>query len=687
MGNGSASTETNIDELAINSIRFLAVDGVEKAKSGHPGMPMGDAPMAHILWSRHLRHTPVNPIWPGRDRFVLSAGHGSMLLYSLLHLSGYDLPIEELKSFRQWGSRTPGHPEYEPGIGIETTTGPLGAGFATGVGMALAERYLAERYNRPGYNLFDYNIYAITSDGDMMEGVSNEAASAAGHLGLGNIVYLYSANQISIEGSTDIAFTEDVAARFVALNWHVQVLSRSDDNDVDNPKEVSIEEIDAAIQVAKANRDQPSLIVVRTHIGFGSPAKHDTAGSHGSPLGADEVRATKEALNWPVDSEFLVPESVSKFYNGTVATEAEREWKELFDSYGREFPELATELKSELEGERNSAWRDAMPQYTIDDEAVATRSVSGKVLNSIAKTAPFLVGGSADLAPSNNTEMKEFGYYKPGAPARNIHFGVREHAMGQLLNGMALSGAMLPFGATFLIFSDYMRPAIRLAALMGLQVVYIFTHDSIGLGEDGPTHQPVEHLAALRAIPGLTVIRPADATETVEAWTEAIEHTDGPVALILTRQKLPMIDRSGSADGSCVKRGAYILSDGSPSGGSPDIILIASGSEVSLAVEAAKELKGSSINARVVSMASFELFEAQSTEYRESVLPIAVRERLSIEAGSSLGWHRYIGLDGKSISIDRFGASAPAAILFEKFGFTVRNVVETALDVVKNGSG
>ncbi|MBE9527814.1 MAG: transketolase [Proteobacteria bacterium] len=683
MGNGSVSSDKSIDELAINTIRFLAIDGVEKAKSGHPGMPMGDAPMAHILWSRYLNHTPVNPAWPGRDRFVLSAGHGSMLLYSLLHLSGYDLPIEELKSFRQWGSRTPGHPEYEPEIGIETTTGPLGAGFATGVGMALAERYMAERYNRPGFTLFDYNIYAITSDGDMMEGVSNEAASTAGHLGLGNIVYLYSANQISIEGSTDIAFTEDVAARFRALKWHVQVLENSDDTDSSNPKEVGLDEIDAAIKAAKEVRDQPSLIMVRTHIGFGSPAKHDSSSSHGSPLGEGEVRATKEALGWPVEPEFLVPENVKEHYAGTVATEKAREWDELFARYATEHPELAKELKSELDGVRGSDWKEALPEYSATDSPEATRSVSGKVLNAIAAKAPFLVGGSADLAPSNNTELKEYDYYMPGAPARNIHFGVREHAMGSLLNGMALSGAILPFGATFLVFSDYMRPAIRLAALMGLQVVYIFTHDSIGLGEDGPTHQPIEHIAALRAIPGLTVIRPADATETVEAWTEAIEHTDGPVALILTRQKLPMIDRTGAPDSAEVKRGAYVVSDASPAESAPDVILIASGSEVSLATGAATALKEKGKNARVVSVPSFELFELQSAEYKESVLPIGVRARVSIEAGSSTGWHRYIGLDGQSISIDRFGASAPAATLFEKFGFTVDNIVEKALQVIK----
>ncbi len=677
------SSGNKIDELAINTIRFLAVDGVEKAKSGHPGMPMGDAPMAHILWSRHLRHTPVNPKWPGRDRFVLSAGHGSMLLYSLLHLCGYDFPVEELKSFRQWGSRTPGHPEREDGNGIETTTGPLGAGFATGVGMALAQRYIADRYNRPGYTLFDYNVYAITSDGDMMEGVSNEAASTAGHLGLGNIVYLYSANRISIEGTTEIAFTEDVAARFRALKWHVQVLERSDDNDSDHPKEVALEEIDAAIKAAKENKEQPSLIMVRTHIGFGSPAKHDTSASHGAQLGADEVRASKEALGWPSDSEFLVPENVKEFYAGTVSTQAAQDWNSLFEAYAKEYPELGAELRSELDGKRGTAWRDAMPSYTAKDAPDATRSVSGKVLNAIADSAPFLVGGSADLAPSNNTEMKGYAYFMPGAPARNIHFGVREHAMGSLLNGMALSNVMLPYGATFLVFSDYMRPAIRLAALMGLQVVYIFTHDSIGLGEDGPTHQPIEHIAALRAIPGLTVIRPADATETVEAWTEAIEHTSGPVALILTRQKLPMIDRAGAVKGVGVKNGAYVVSDPSPAGANPDVILIASGSEVSLAIGAAKELKEKSVNARVVTIASFELFEAQSKEYKESVLPLGVRARVSIEAGSSSGWHRYTGLDGACISIDRFGASAPAATLFEKFGFTVQNVVNTALEVVK----
>jgi len=666
--NASIQSDFNaIDELCINTLRFLAVDGVQKAASGHPGMPMGDAPMAHVLWSRHLRFNPADPLWPGRDRFVLSAGHGSMLLYSLLHLSGYPLAIDDLKSFRQWGSLTAGHPEYNPAIGIETTTGPLGQGFANGVGMAMAERYLASRYNRPGFGLFNYNIYAICGDGDMMEGITNEAASMAGHLGLGNLVYLYSDNKITIEGSTDIAFTEDVAARFKALEWHVQ---KVDGN--------NLSEVNEAIIKAKAESARPSLIVARTHIGFGSPAKHDSASAHGAPLGPDEVIKTKENLGWPLEPAFFVPDDAAEEYKNIASkgTGLEAEWKKTFSAYGEKYPELARELTALLNGEFPSGWEGEIPVFTPADGPIATRKASGAVLNAIAEKTSFLIGGSADLSPSTNTILKGFDDFTAEAAGRNLHFGVREHAMGAVLNGMAESIALIPYGATFLVFSDYMRPAIRLAALMGLRLVYVFTHDSVGLGEDGPTHQPVEHLAALRAIPGLTVIRPADATETAEAWRAALK-SDGPTALILTRQGLPVIDRDVCAPAVGLGRGGYILKD--PAEGSPDIILLASGSEVSLVLESAGVLGEKGIKVRVVSMPSWELFDAQDEAYRHSVLPDTITRRLAVEAGVSQGWHRYVGMTGDVIGIDRFGASAPGKEVLRHLGFTVENVVAKAL--------
>jgi len=666
--NSSIQSDFNaIDELCINTLRFLAVDGVQKAASGHPGMPMGDAPMAHVLWSRHLRFNPVNPLWPGRDRFVLSAGHGSMLLYSLLHLSGYPLTIDDLKSFRQWGSLTAGHPEYNPAIGIETTTGPLGQGFANGVGMAMAARYLAGRYNRPGFGLFNYNIYAVCGDGDMMEGVTNEAASLAGHLGLGSLVYLYSDNKITIEGSTDIAFTEDVSARFAALEWHVQ---KVDGN--------NLSEVNDAIIKAKAESARPSLIVARTHIGFGSPDKQDTASAHGAPLGPDEVIKTKENLGWPLEPAFFVPDEAAEEYKKIASRGAdlEAEWKKTFSAYSKKYPELAGELTALLNGEFPSGWEGEIPTFTPADGPIATRKASGAVLNAIAKKTPFLIGGSADLSPSTNTILKGFDDFTRETAGRNLHFGVREHAMGAVLNGMAESVALIPYGATFLVFSDYMRPAIRLSALMGLHLVYVFTHDSVGLGEDGPTHQPVEHLAALRAIPGLTVIRPADAAETAEAWRAALK-SDGPTALILTRQGLLVIDRNVCAPAEGLGRGGYILKD--PVGGSPDIILMASGSEVSLVLESAGALTEKGIKARVVSMPSWELFDAQDEAYRQSVLPDAVTRRLAVEAGVSQGWHRYVGTEGGIIGIDRFGASAPGKEVLMHLGFTVENVVAKAL--------
>ncbi|MDP2689857.1 MAG: transketolase, partial [Deltaproteobacteria bacterium] len=619
-----------IDGLCINTIRFLAVDAVEAANSGHPGMPMGDAPMAYVLWRRFLRHNPDNPRWASRDRFVLSAGHGSMLLYSLLHLTGYELSLDELKRFRQWGSLTPGHPEHDPSIGIETTTGPLGQGFATGVGMAMAQRYLASRYNRPGFPIFDYNIYAITSDGDLMEGVSNEAASVAGHLGLGNIIYLYSDNKITIEGSTDISFTEDVGKRFEGLGWHVQKVGGND-----------LDAIALAIEAAKKETTRPSIIMARTNIGFGSPGKQDSEEAHGAPLGAEEVKKTKERLGWPLTPAFHIPAEASKRFREAVGTgmALEAGWASLLEKYRKEHPELAFELDGLLDGKKGRAWMDDIPAFTEKEGPMATRQASGKVLNAVAARTPFMIGGSADLAPSNNTTLKGMGDFLPGSVGRNLHFGVREHAMGSIMNGIALSG-MVPFGATFLIFSDYMRPAIRLSALMGLQAVYVFTHDSIGLGEDGPTHQPIEQLAGLRAVPRLTVIRPADATETAEAWKTALLHEHGPVALVLTRQGLPVLDRAKYPPASNLSRGAYSLTCADST---PDIILIATGSEVHLALKAAEGLAGKGVNARVVSMPSWERFEEQDQQYKDAVLPPDVRARLSIEAGSTVGWHRYVG--------------------------------------------
>ena len=664
-------TLTVNDDLCINTIRFLSVDGVQKANSGHPGMPMGDATMAYTLWTRVLNHSPGNPRWPGRDRFVLSAGHGSMLLYSLLHLTGYNLTLDDLKEFRQSGSHTAGHPEFDLDRGIEATTGPLGQGFAMGVGMAMAERYLADRYNRDGFNLFDYKIYAITSDGDHMEGISGEAASIAGHLGLGSIVYLYSDNKISIEGSTDIAFTEDVAKRFEAYGWHVATVDGDD-----------LEGIEAALKAGKAEKDRPSIILARTVIGKGSPNKEGTAGSHGAPLGADEVKLTKEAAGWPADKEFHIPGEVLTYFRGAVdaGKEAEEGWNRLFEDYQKAHPEAGAELKALLEGGIGAEWMDKVPAFETDGKGVATRSASGKFLNAVAASIPNLVGGSADLAPSNNTHLNDEEDFERGKSGRNIHFGVREHAMGAIMNGMALSTPLVVYGGTFLVFSDYMRGAIRLAALMGQHVIYVFTHDSIGLGEDGPTHQPVEHLPSLRAMPNLTVIRPGDANETVEAWKVALQNSGGPTALVLSRQNMPTLDREVYAPASELARGGYVLSDCECEGDEckGDLILIASGSEVSLALGAATELRKEGLKVRVVSMPSFELFESQDKEYRDKVLPPSIRRRLSIEAASTDGWHRYVGLDGEAVGMNSFGASAPSGALFERFGFTVDNIVAKA---------
>jgi transketolase len=662
-----------LDQLSINTIRMLAVDAVEKARSGHPGMPMGTAALAYVLWTRFLKHNPANPQWPDRDRFVLSAGHGSMLLYGLLHLTGYDLPLAELKQFRQWGSRTPGHPEYGLTPGVETTTGPLGQGFANGVGMAIAEAFLAERFNRPGHTIVDHYTYAIVSDGDLMEGVASEAASLAGHLQLGKLIYLYDANKISIDGPTDLTFTERVGQRFEAYGWHVQEIA--DGNDVPA--------IDLALRAAQAERTKPSLIIVHTHIAYGSPGKQDTAEAHGAPLGVEEVKRTKEFFGWPQEPPFTLPEeAVAHFRTAVERGQAwEKAWQSRFAAYSAAYPELASAWELTLRRELPLGWEASLPTFKADEGAMATRVALGRVLNAVAPAIAHLIGGSADLATSNNTLLRGAGEFSAQNRAgRNIYFGVREHGMGAILNGLAYHGGVIPFGATFLIFSDYMRPAIRLAALSELPVTYVFTHDSIGLGEDGPTHQPIEHLAALRAIPHLTVIRPADANETVVAWRIALTQQRGPVALVLTRQNLPIFDRTQMAAVDGLERGAYVLLDAE--GSTPDIILIASGSEVSLAVEARQQLVQQGVRVRVVSMPSWELFERQSQTYRETVLPPAVRKRLAIEAGVPQGWRDLVGPEGDIIGLTRFGASAPGAVVMDKLGFNAPHVVARALQLL-----
>jgi len=674
---------SQLDELSINTIRFLAVDMVQKANSGHPGLPLGAAPMAYAVWSRFLKFNPYSPNWFDRDRFVLSAGHGSALLYALLYLTGYDLPMEQLMQFRQWGSSTPGHPEAHLTPGVETTTGPLGQGFGNGVGMAIAEAHLAARYNRPGFEVVHHYTYALVSDGDLMEGVASEAASLAGHLRLGKLIYLYDDNHVSLAAGTGITFTEDRAARFEAYGWHTQTIL--DGND--------LEAISHALRTARAERERPSLILVRTHIGYGSPHKQDSYKAHGSPLGEKEVTLTKENLGWPTEPPFYVPDKVLEHMRQAVerGQEAEKAWQERFAAYAQAYPELAAELRQMIEGKLPEAWDADLPTFEPDAKGMRTRRASHRVINALAPRMPALVGGAADLAPSTYTLMEGLGDFESpdltddeqgsagggwSRAGRNLHFGVREHAMGAVLNGMAAHGGLIPYGATFLIFSDYMKPAIRLAALMKLHVVYVFTHDSIGLGEDGPTHQPVEQLAGLRAIPGLLVIRPADANETVVAWRVAIEMPDRPVALILTRQDVPILDRSQVAGAEGLRQGAYVLAD-APEGKS-DLILIATGSEVGLALEARQKLQAEGIQARVVSMPSWELFDAQPQAYRDSVLPPSVRARLAMEAGAPLGWHRYVGDCGDVLGVETFGASAPGDIVMREYGFTVEEVVERA---------
>jgi len=664
--------QAQLDELCINTIRCLAIDAVQKANSGHPGLPMGAAPMAYILWHGFLRHNPLNPDWPNRDRFVLSPGHGCMLLYALLHLTGYDLSLEEIKQFRQWGSKTPGHPEYLLAKGIEATTGNLGQGFANGVGMGIAQKYLAAHFNRPGHEIVDYRIYAIVSDGDLMEGVASEAASLAGHLGLDNLIYMYDNNKISIEGSTDLAFTEDRGKRFEAYGWFVQTLS--DGNDLGA--------LESATRTAQMERGRPSLIIVPTHIGFGSPHKQDTAAAHGAPLGEEEVNLTKERLGWPLEPKFYIPEEALTHFRKAIkrGRQVETQWQNQLEAYRKTFPELAVEWDRYVRKELPDRWATKIPSFNLSEGPMATRQASGKVLNSIAPSIPTLVGGSADLAPSTDTLIKGLGDFQRGSyGGRNLHFGVREHGMGAILNGMALSG-LLPYGGTFLIFSDYARPAIRFAALMKAHVIFVFTHDSIFLGEDGPTHQPIEHLASLRASPNLMVIRPADANETAVAWRVAIEYKDGPIALALTRQKLPIIDRNMYAPAEGLTRGAYILADAKKQ--PPEILLIATGSEVAVALEAYEQLIKQGIAARVVSMPSWDLYENQSQSYKDEVLPPEVTARLGIEAASPFGWERYIGPKGAMIGMRRFGASAPYKVLAEKFGFTAENVVRHAHELL-----
>jgi transketolase len=670
---------TQLQKLAINTIRFLSADGVQQANSGHPGLPMGTAPMAYAIWTRHLRHNPANPAWANRDRFVLSGGHGSMLLYSLLYLSGYNLPLDELKRFRQWGSLTPGHPEYGLTPGVETTTGPLGQGFANGVGMAMAEAHLAKVYNRPGHEIIDHYVYAIVTDGDLMEGVASEAASLAGHLRLGKLIYLYDDNHISIEGPTEIAFTEDRGKRFEAYGWHVQ---RVEDG-------LDVESIDRAIQAAKAD-PRPSLILVPNIIGYGLPTRAGTAKAHGEPPGDAELDGAKEALGWPKEPRFYVPDEALSVFRQAVGQGAqlEAEWQQKFAAYQAAYPDLAAELARRLAGELPAGWDRGLPEFPADEKGLASRASSGKVLNALAAKLPELFGGSADLAPSTSTWMKDIPAFAPGEnggadcyEGRNVHFGVREHGMGSAVNGLAYHGGVIPFGATFFVFSDYMRPAVRLSALSHLGSIWIFTHDSIGVGEDGPTHQPVEHLAALRAIPNLITLRPADANEVREAWKIAVGNRHRPTALVLTRQNLPTLDRAVYAPAEGLRKGAYVLADLGQ--GKPQVILMASGSEVGLIVEAGKRLEEQGVSVRLVSFPSWELFGDQDQAYRDSVLLPEVELRLAVEAGVSQGWHRWTGLKGRVLGLDRYGASAPANLVFKNLGFSVENIERIVLEMLQ----
>jgi transketolase len=662
------STTKSIEQLSIDTVRVLSADAVQKANSGHPGTPMAIAPIGHVLWSQFMHYNPKNPNWANRDRFILSAGHACMFQYSFLYLTGYDLTMDDLKKFRQLHSKTAGHPEYGLLDGIEVTTGPLGQGFANGVGFAIAQKYLAARYNKPGFDLFNYKIYAVCSDGDLMEGVASEAASLAGHLELGNIIYIYDDNHISIEGDTDITFNEDVAKRFEAYGWHVQVV-----NDVNDLNALS-----NAINNAKIETSKPSIIKVRSHIAYGSPNKIDTAGAHGSPLGADELKLVKKFFGFDPEQSFVVPDEVLKYYRacGEKGAGTEQKWDDLYKAYKEKFPELAAEYELAASGELPKGWADSLPVFKATDGKLATRQASGKALNAIASKLPNLIGGAADLAPSTDTNLKEYtSFTVERRDGRNFHFGIREHAMGSALNGMALTKGIIPFGATFLMFSEYMRPPIRLAAIMKIRPIFVYTHDSIGLGEDGTTHQPIEQLASLRSIPNITVIRPADANETSHAWRVAIEHKDGPIVLVFTRQALPIIDQDKYGKASELEKGAYILSEASKN---PDLILMATGSEVSLIMQAQAKLEEEGISTRVVSMPSWELFEKQSAAYKEKVFPKANKKRLAVEMASPMGWHKYFTDEGDMVAMHGFGESAPAEDLYKEFGFTVENVVNKA---------
>jgi transketolase len=664
--------QSTLEQLSINTLRFLSADAVQKANSGHPGLPMGAAPMAYAIWTHHLRHNPANPGWANRDRFVLSGGHGCMLLYSLLYLTGYDLPLDELKSFRQWGSRTPGHPEFGLTPGVEATSGPLGQGFSNGVGMAITEAHLAAVYNRPGHEIIDHYVYAIVTDGDLMEGVASEAASLAGHLRLGKLIYLYDDNKISIEGSTDIAFTEDRGKRFEAYGWHVQKVADA----------LDVEAIDRAIQAAKLDA-RPSIIMVPNIIGYGLPTRAGTAKAHGEPPGDAELNGAKEKLGWPLEPRFYVPEDVLALFRQAVTRGADLEeaWRAKFEAYRAEYPELAAELERRLAGKLPEGWADGLPEFPPDAKGMASRVSSGNVINAIADKLPDLIGGSADLAPSTKTWMGNSPAFAADChEGRNIHFGVREHGMAAIVNGMAYHGGVMPFGSTFFVFSDYLRPTLRVAAISELGTIWVFTHDSIGVGEDGPTHQPVEHLAAVRAIPNLVTLRPADANEVREAWKIAIENRHRPTALVLTRQNLPTLDRSVYAPADGVRRGAYVLADLGQ--GEPQVILMASGSEVELIVGAGQRLAEQGVAVRLVSFPSWELFVEQDAAYQDAVLPPDVTARVAVEAGVSLGWHRWVGTHGRVVGLERYGASAPAATVFEKLGFTVENVVKMATELL-----
>ncbi|MEO6522122.1 MAG: transketolase [Mucilaginibacter sp.] len=667
-----STTTKSIEEQGIDTIRVLSADAVQKANSGHPGTAMALAPMAHVLWTQFLNYNPKNPNWANRDRFILSAGHACMLQYSVLYLTGYDVSLDDIKNFRQMNSKTAGHPEYGLCPGIDVTTGPLGQGFANGVGFAIAQKHLAGYYNKPGFDLFDYHIYTICSDGDMMEGVTSEAASLAGHLELGNLIYLYDDNKISIEGSTDIAFNEDIDKRFESYGWHVQYVT--DVNDV--------HALELAITNAKAEKQKPSLIRVRSLIAYGSPNKSGTAGSHGSPLGADEIKLVKKFFGFDPEKSFDVSPDVLKYYHqiGEKGTGKEDKWNKQFADYTAKFPELAAEFETAFKGELPKGWTDALPTFKADAGRMATRQASGKVLNAIAAKLPHMIGGAADLSPSTETNLKEYdSFTSENRNGRNFHFGIREHAMGSALNGMALTKGIIPFGATFLMFSEYMRPPIRLAAIMKIRPIFVYTHDSIGLGEDGTTHQPVEQLVSLRSIPNNMVIRPADANETAQAWKVALEHTEGPVCLIFTRQGLPILDQDKYGSATGLVKGAYVLS---PADGDAQIILIGTGSEVELALKAQAQLKEDGIAATVVSMPSWELFEKQSEAYKESVLPKKLKKRIAVEAGSTLGWHKYVTDEGDIVGMPGFGESAPADVLYKHFGITVENIVSKAKAMV-----